>query len=69
MIVPNRVSPLGGSFLCQILNANMYIQETKASYETMLNKTNEMVLKKCPILFTPLAMNEKDEWIDKKGNR
>ena len=67
MIVPNRVSPKGGEFLCETLNAEMYIQETKREYYGMLNITDSSVLQKCPILFSPLRMNERNEWVDQNG--
>ena len=69
MIVPNRVSPKGGEFLCKTLNAEMYIQRTELKYHQMINKTDEFVLQKCPILFSPLRMNARNEWVDQNGRQ
>ena len=67
MVVPNRVTPRGGEFLCQTLNAEMYLPLTKKNFYEMLNGTDSNVLAKCPLFYTPFQLNEDEKWVDRKG--
>ena len=61
------MTPRGGEFLCQTLNAEMYLPLTKKNFYVMLNGTDSNVLAKCPLFYTPFQLNEDEKWVDRKG--